>query len=144
MNYYPTPYSQSYTINPPAPVIQDYRVQPQQPDTNMIWVQGISGGNAYPLQNGKSAVLFDTDSERFFIKTVDASGMPQKLRIFKYTEEINENEMKTPIEDFVTKAELNEMKDELLSAIKSIKEVKQNPNNNQERNTNKNGKPTVQ
>ena len=142
MNYYPV--GQSYTINPAVTAMQDYRMPPQQPDTNMIWVQGVSGGNAYPLQSGKSAVLFDTDSERFFIKTVDASGMPQKLRIFKYTEEINETETKTPTDDFVTKAELNEIKDELLSAIKSIKEVKQNPNNNQERNTNKNGKPTVQ
>lgn len=119
---------------------QNYAVPQQpipQPDSNMIWVQGISGGNAYPLQSGKSAVLFDTEAKRFFIKTVDASGMPQALRVFNYTEETETNEKETPAIDtsmFITREEFTE-------AINSLKDRQYN--NNQRKDGNKNGKSTV-
>jgi hypothetical protein len=110
-NYYNTPY-QPYT--PPVQSVQSYNVQP---DSSIIWVQGESGAKAYPVQNGKSVVLFDSESEHFFIKTADASGMPQPLRIFNYSE-TNENEMKTPAIDtsqFITRDEFEEVIEKLKS-----------------------------
>lgn len=110
-NYYNNPY-QPYT--PPVQSVQSYNVQP---DSSIIWVQGESGAKAYPVQNGKSVVLFDSESEHFFIKTADASGMPQPLRIFNYSE-TNENEIKTPAIDtsqFITRDEFEEAIEKLKS-----------------------------
>lgn len=141
MNPYNTPYTGMYGNN--YQQYSQYQVPlnfppSQQVDAGMIWVQGESGAKAYPVQNGKTVVLFDSESQRFFIKSTDMSGIPQPLRIFEYTE-TNENETKTPAIDtsmFVTKDELND-------AINSLKQHNGN-NNNQGRNGNKNGKPSVQ
>lgn len=135
-NPYPTPqYNNPYM--PYTPPVQNYQAQPQ-PDTSIIWVQGESGAKAYPVQNGKSVVLFDSESEHFFIKTADASGMPQPLRIFSYSE-TNENDMKAPTLDtsqFVTRDEFEEV-------IEKLK-ARQSQQNTYQRKENKpNGKPSL-
>lgn len=106
--YNNNPYQFNNPYQPYTPPVQNYQMQ--QPDTSIIWVQGESGAKAYPVQNGKSVVLFDSESEHFFIKTADASGMPQPLRVFSYSE-TNENEMKAPAIDtsqFITREEFEE------------------------------------
>ena len=75
-NSYQAAYSPPPTFSPP----------PLQPDSPIIWVQGIAGAKAYPVQNNKMVVLFDSEDKRFFIKSTDASGIPQPLRVFDYTE----------------------------------------------------------
>ena len=108
-NPYQPSYGNPYQYTPPIP---NYNMATQpQTDSSIIWVQGESGAKAFPVQNGKSVVLFDSESEHFFIKTADASGMPQPLRIFSYSE-TNENEMKAPAIDtsnFITRAEFDEV-----------------------------------
>ena len=132
MALYNNPYQYNNPYMPYTPP-----AQPQQPDTSIIWVQGESGAKAYPVQNGKSVVLFDSESEHFFIKTADQSGMPQPLRIFSYSE-TSENEMKNPGIDtsqFITREEFEEV-------IEKIK--RQNQQNTYQRKENKsNGKPSL-
>ena len=136
MAIYNNPYQQTQQYNNPyqpyIPPVQNY----QQPDTSIIWVQGESGAKAYPVQNGKSVVLFDSESEHFFIKTADASGMPQPLRIFSYSE-TNETEMKTPALDtsqFITRDEF----EEVIAHLKKQQQV------TYQRKENKpNGKPSI-
>ena len=62
-----------------------YPYQPQQ-NNGIIWVQGIEAMKSYPVQAGQSVLLMDSETSCFGIKTVDASGMPQPLRVFDYTE----------------------------------------------------------
>ena len=84
-------------------------------DTGIIWVQGESGAKAYPVQAGKSLVLFDAETEHFFIKSVDISGMPQPLRVFSYSEAA-EVESKHPEIDtsmFITREEFQQAIDQL-------------------------------
>lgn len=125
--YYNNPY-QAYT--PP--------VQYQQPDSSIIWVQGESGAKAYPVQNGKSVVLFDSESEHFFIKTADASGMPQPLRIFSYSE-TSENEMKNSIDtsQFITREEFDAL-------AEKIEKIQNRQNSYQRKEVQKNGKSLIQ
>ena len=119
---------------PYTPGIQNYQVS-QNPDGGIIWVQGESGAKAYPIQNGKSVVLFDSESEHFFIKSADTSGMPQPLRIFSY-KEATEVEIKPQIDtsNFITREEFEE-------AIRSLKNRSQNY---PRKEGNKNGKPLIQ
>lgn len=124
-SYYPNPYQPSY-----MPSVN------QQPDNSIVWVQGETGAKAYPVMNGKSAVLFDSESEHFFIKTMDQSGMPQPLRIFSYSE-VNENDMKAPTIDtsnFITREEFEE----------AIERIKNRQNTYQRKEVQKNGKPSIQ
>lgn len=77
-NYYP-----AYNA---APVVPQQAPQNQQNDGGIIWVQGEAGAKSYLIGAGKSVILMDSESDRFFIKCTDASGMPMPLRIFEFTE----------------------------------------------------------
>ena len=75
------------------PYMQQYQqmlqpqVQPQQQQNNgLTWVQGIEGAKSHFVSPGQSALLMDSESNSFFIKTADASGMPLPLRVFDYKE----------------------------------------------------------
>ena len=60
--------------------------QPQQNNNGLVWVQGIEGAKSHFVSPGQSALLMDSESNSFFIKTADASGMPMPLRVFDYKE----------------------------------------------------------
>lgn len=63
--------------------------QPQQAagDNNGLkWVQGEAGAKSYPVTSGSTVMLMDSESNVFYLKTVDASGMPLPLRVFDYSE----------------------------------------------------------
>ena len=129
-------YNQNYQPYPGyyQPTVPNYLTNAQT-DNGIIWVQGESGAKAFPVQSGKSVVLFDSESEHFFIKTADISGMPQPLRTFSYKES-NELETKHEIDtsNFITREEFE-------TAINSLRNRQ---NNHQGKDVNKNGKPVVQ
>ena len=57
-----------------------------QNNSGLVWVQGEAGAKAYPVGAGNTCLLMDSESECFYLKTTDASGMPKPLRVFDYTE----------------------------------------------------------
>lgn len=77
-----------------------YQFPYNQPNHSIQWVQGIAGAKAFPVGAGSNAVLMDSEESVFYIKSTDASGMPQPLRIFDYTE----RKEKEP--EYVTREEL--------------------------------------
>ena len=109
-NYYqPIP---NYTMSNPI----------QQTSTDIIWVQGLAGAKAYPVAAGRSTLLMDSEDSIFYIKTTDASGMPQPLRAFKY-EEMSEGSTQTPhidTSEFVTKDELDDAIDYVKKLVKEV------------------------
>jgi hypothetical protein len=75
------------TYNPYVQYQQMLQPQPQQQQNNgLTWVQGIEGAKSHFVSPGQSALLMDSESNSFFIKTADASGMPLPLRVFDYKE----------------------------------------------------------
>lgn len=81
-SYFPTgynPYQQA--------AMQQYQAM-QQPQQNggLLWVQGIEGAKSHFVEPGRSALLMDSESNSFFIKSADTSGMPLPLRVFDYKE----------------------------------------------------------
>lgn len=61
-------------------------VQPQQSGNGLIWVQGEAGAKSYLVAPGNTVMLMDSENDRFYIKSADASGMPLPLRVFEYKE----------------------------------------------------------
>ena len=79
-SYFPTnytPYQQA--------AMQQYQ-QPQQQNGGLTWVQGLEGAKSHFVSPGQSVLLMDSESNSFFIKSADVSGMPLPLRIFDYKE----------------------------------------------------------
>ena len=58
----------------------------QQGNSGLIWVQGEAGAKSYLVAPGNTVMLMDSEGERFYLKSADASGMPMPLRIFDYKE----------------------------------------------------------
>lgn len=87
--------------------MQNAVVQPSMPSQNnntspIIWVQGESGAKSYLVAPNATVMLMDSEGERFYLKSADASGMPLPLRIFDYKERQNAptSDFKAPTSDF--------------------------------------------
>jgi len=79
------------------------------------WVQGEAGARSVPVPAGQKALLMDSETNVFYIKSSDASGMPLPLRTFEYKEvgiEPN-NSNARPQSEYVTHEELKQILDEL-------------------------------
>lgn len=90
MNPYPTMQNQY------AQMQQQMQVQQAAPQGGLVWVQGVEGAKSYPVSAGQSVLLMDSESNCFFIKAADASGMPLPLRVFDYTERTAQNQQQAP------------------------------------------------
>ena len=120
-NYYPMNYPQGFQQSYPQgyPQQQNFAQQNYTQQRNGInWVQGLEGAKAYPVMAGNDGVvLFDSDADRFYIKSADQTGMP-RMRIFNYQEvgqPTQEKETKeVDMSGYVTKEELEERLSELL------------------------------
>ena len=71
--------------------------QQQQNDNGILWVQGEAGAKSWAVAPGKSVMLMDSESNTFYIKSSDQSGMPMPLRIFDYTERTQQAHQQTPV-----------------------------------------------
>lgn len=58
----------------------------QQGNNGLVWVQGEAGAKSYLVAPGNTVMLMDSEGERFYLKSADASGMPMPLRVFEYKE----------------------------------------------------------
>ena len=59
---------------------------PRQATGNIIWVQGEAGAKSYIVAPGMTVLLMDSEGDKFYIKSTDASGMPMPLRVFEHKE----------------------------------------------------------
>lgn len=81
-------------------------------NTGPIWVQGEQAAKSYPVAPGATVLLMDSEQSRFYMKSVDQSGMPMPLRTFEFTEVPQISPVSPSTFDptkFVTKDELKEM-----------------------------------
>lgn len=104
-----------------TPVVQSQSVIN---DNGVNWVQGEAGAKSWYVPPGKSAMLMDSESSVFYIKTTDNSGIPLPLRIFDYTERTQQDTVpaeavQTTNSQYVTKDELKE----ILSGFVTRKEI---------------------
>lgn len=117
-NGFPMTYQQMYPQYVPSsfqPQMMQQQPQMTQPvnDTGILWVQGEAGAKSWAVAPGKSVMLMDSESNTFYIKSSDSSGMPMPLRIFDYTERTQSTQPVNTIQheqidtsQFITKEEL--------------------------------------
>lgn len=109
-NYFPMGYQQYY------PQMQGVQNLPQQnqPQQNngIIWVQGEAGAKSYLVAPNSTVTLWDTESETIYIKSADASGMPN-MKVLDYTIRGNavERTSNIPMQNgFATKDDLDALR----------------------------------
>lgn len=83
-NFY-NPYQSQYVSQMAAQPMQMPNPQ-QQPNSGLIWVQGEAGAKSYLVAPNTTVMLMDSETQRFYLKSSDASGMPLPLRTFEYAE----------------------------------------------------------
>lgn len=117
---YPQYYSQMAQNTPTMPQnavyqqggvnTQQMQTAPQTANNGLVWVQGMEGAKAHMTAPGVPTLLMDSEGERFYIKTTDASGMPLPLRVFRF-EEITEGQTaKQDMSGYVTRDEFEQFK----------------------------------
>lgn len=123
--YFPSNYPQAYQQN-----LQSYQ-QPapsvQATTSSINWVQGEAGAKAFSMGPAQSVILMDSESNTFYIKSTDVSGMPMPLRIFDFKERLQnvpqtektEIAPQLDLSNFITKEEFERSKAELLERFKS-------------------------
>lgn len=104
MASYQNPYINPYMSYTPYVPTQQV-AQPQQPSNGLIWVQGETGAKSFNLSPGATALLMDSEARKFYIKSVDASGIPMPLRTFVYDEVLATSAEETSKPDYVTREE---------------------------------------
>jgi len=129
-NGFPMTYQQMYPQYNYVPQQQPIVQTPQQNDNGILWVQGEAGAKSWAVAPGKSVMLMDSESNTFYIKSSDNSGMPMPLRVFDYTERTQQQTVPQVIQhqevdtsQFVTWDEFNKRLEEL-TAPKKEKEKK--------------------
>ena len=118
-NGFPMTYQQMYpqyipSSFQPQMMQQQPQMTQQVNDTGILWVQGEAGAKSWAVAPGKSVMLMDSESNTFYIKSSDNSGMPMPLSIFDYTERTNQSTQTDNViqheqidtSQFITKEEL--------------------------------------
>ena len=115
-NYFPMGYQQYYPQMMQNP--QQNNNAPQQ-NNSIIWVQGEAGAKSYLVAPNSTVTLWDTESETIYIKSADASGMPN-MKVLDYKIRGNAVEQANiPMQNgFATKDDLNALREDL-NALKA-------------------------
>lgn len=98
----------------------------QNRSAGILWVQGEAGAKAYPVAPGNSVLLMDSESDCFYIKSTDASGIPMPLRVFNYVEIVQTQQKETPesnidTSQLVYQDDLDKLRQELRQALEELR-----------------------
>jgi len=97
---------------------------PQQTQTSSFYtvlVNGDAGANAYPVASGNTVLLMDFNSNKFWLKSTNANGIPQPLRCFDFKEEIQE--IQNGSGNGVTRDEFNVLSQNVSSLTESVNKL---------------------
>lgn len=134
-------YSQAYAMPQPNSMNSGTNLN----QSSIIWVQGEAGAKAYNVPAGSTVLLMDSETPRFYIKSTSANGIPMKLRMFDYSEILDQSQAYPSVPDavsgqsgttaeFATKDDLNELKRLIEERLPDKRDTRQKDNH---------GKPAV-
>jgi outer membrane lipoprotein-sorting protein len=88
-NGYPATYQPMYQYQQPT--------QNQNQQTGIIWVSGEQAAKSYLIAPNSTVVLFDSEAQTIYLKSADASGMPN-MKVLDYSvREPGKNSSNSPV-----------------------------------------------
>ena len=129
MPYQQNPYMNYQTGYQPQalPIMQSQASYPAPSSNGINWVSGESGAKSWIVGRGESVLLMDSESQCFYIKSADASGMPLPLRVFDYTERTqnasqgSQTAFNQSNDNFITRTEFDDLKAKYEELEKQLK-----------------------
>ena len=124
MNYQPNYPQQA------LPIMQSQASYPAPSSNGINWVSGESGAKSWIVGRGESVLLMDSESQCFYIKSADASGMPLPLRVFDYAERTqnapqgSQSVLNQSSDNFITRTEFDDLKAKYEELEKQLKASK--------------------
>lgn len=127
MAMYNNPYMPQYGIQPSyQPAQQSYTPPAQSYPGVIVGVDGEAAARAYQMPAGIPAgvpiALWDTNGQFIYLKSMNPTGMPNPIQKLTYTrEEAQQQASMLPGQsgDYVTKADLEKLKKEILEGVKA-------------------------
>lgn len=95
------------------------------PNTNIAWTMGIESAKAHPVMPGHTVLLMDSESPRFFIKTVDVNGFAH-IKTFVFQEEQQQSAAESPTAHYVTQEQLQAALAEFAAQLQPIENKNKN------------------
>lgn len=119
--------SMNYGYMPQNPVPAPTPQQPAPNGNGILWVQGEAGAKSYLVGPGQSVMLMDSESNTFYIKSSDMSGMPLPIRTFDYTERTAGNQTQPQVVQPQTAASESQYatRDQVEALYRRIEELEQ-------------------
>jgi hypothetical protein len=114
-NYFPTGYQPAQIYYPqaqPSPQ-QTQQATPQ----GLIWVQGEAGAKSYLVAPNSTVVLWDSEAHTIYIKSADATGMPN-IKTLDYV--MRGNAPEEGVSNYATREEVIALKDEISELKKRL------------------------
>ena len=132
MPYQQNPYMNYQTGYQPQdlPIMQSQASYHAPYSNGINWVSGESGAKSWIVGRGESVLLMDSESQCFYIKSADASGMPLPLRVFDYTERTqnapqgSQSALNQSSDNFITRTEFDDLKAKYEELEKQLKASK--------------------
>lgn len=93
-----------------------------KPNNGIQYVNGFESAKAYNLAPNESVILMDSNKSTFYLKQADASGFAT-VRTYDFVE----HKETAPTNDFVSRAEFNEMKTQLYNLSNELKNTVRTP-----------------
>lgn len=120
-SYYPQqpyPYQDQLNQLRNTPMFQPAQTRPDP--TGLNWVQGEAGAKSWLVAPGSTVLLMDSESQRFYLKMADPSGVPT-MRTFEYTEVGAQKPQETaPTASFVTVDVFNDFRSEVMGRLEEL------------------------
>lgn len=106
----PNPYMGNMQAMPNTQPIQTT----QQPAQGLIRVTGMEGAKAYQMPPNGITALFDNNEDIFYVKSTDGAGFPT-IKTYKFTAIEQESKTEQTTENFVTRQEFEQLKQEVMN-----------------------------
>lgn len=123
-NGFPMNYNYQYQQQFQQPIPTPQPQINQNQNNPIIWVSGEAGAKAFLVAPNTTVQLWDSENPVIFLKSADASGMPS-MKILDYTIREGEKPQNTPLKsemnNYATKEELNAFRSEILQTIEKVK-----------------------
>lgn len=117
-------------INPTGFMPNQFGYQPQQinqpvqqqPSSNLmtIFVNSEDEVLNYPVAAGLTVLLISFNQKKFWLKSTNTNGVPQPLRVFPFTEEVQSNVPLNNQNDGVTREEFRALSDKLDKLLQDL------------------------
>lgn len=137
-NSFPVTYQQYYPYQQNYQPQQNYQQNTPNNQNGIIWVQGEAGAKSYLVAPNTTVQLWDSEAQRIYLKSADASGMPS-IKTLDYT--IRESVVNTqPLatDEYIHKDELDTIKEQIQNLEREVNKLKP-----RRKDGDRDGKPTV-